>query len=643
MATLEATRGRTEAKWISLTVLTVLFGMQALRAFVPLTVFTLRDRFGWHAAAVGLVTLGVLAAGVFAAPARRALGLRRFLWITAGGLGGSRLALQLWTGDPLGELGLAAVASLLFFLVMPALALDARAQGGIGFVLGWLIGLAADTALHGAYLTWDVSWRSDLAGVLTVLVLAAMQWGLLAGATRETGGRAGSGEAVAMTWIWVAVGPLLFLELLALGNIARLATLTGWHLEMAVLWAVIGRILALAVVAVWMADGRFPRWLLTFWLLVALSVSFQVSWPDGVAAALWLIVGQVFTSVLWWRIVSSAVDRGGHTRGLSISHGVGLVTFGVLLFLYYAGIDIRLPFSKDVLPQVAVFGLGVSAIVAARSSSARSTPGVRFGFAWMATAVLLVSPLIRLASAPAARAGDTTGFPLRVMTYNLHMGLDLRGDLSLERLAATIEAESPDVVALQEVSRGWVVSGSVDVLAWLARRLDMAYVFAPTADPLWGNAVLSRRPILDHQTFTLPTQDLLIRRGFLAVRIDLGGGEQAEIIATHLHHPRDGGAVRELQSDTLLDFWQGRGRTVILGDFNASPGEPEVEMLRRAGLGDVLDLGGIRPGYTYPAIRPVKRIDYIWISPDLMPSDVVVPSGLASDHLPVVATLKASS
>ena len=59
--------------------------------------------------------------------------------------------------------------------------------------------------------------------------------------------------------------------------------------------------------------------------------------------------------------------------------------------------------------------------------------------------------------------------------------------------------------------------------------------------------------------------------------------------------------------------------------------------------GDVLDLTGVSPGYTHSALKPVKRIDYIWISSDLAASEVVVGTDPASDHLPVVATFDAAA
>ena len=60
---------------------------------------------------------------------------------------------------------------------------------------------------------------------------------------------------------------------------------------------------------------------------------------------------------------------------------------------------------------------------------------------------------------------------LTVMTYNIQEGFSSENDWSLETTARTIEAHDPDVVLLQEITRGWLVMSSVDEVRWLAERL----------------------------------------------------------------------------------------------------------------------------------------------------------------------------
>ncbi len=231
------------------------------------------------------------------------------------------------------------------------------------------------------------------------------------------------------------------------------------------------------------------------------------------------------------------------------------------------------------------------------------------------------------------------GFPVRIMTYNLHNGFNADGYLDMEALARVIEESHPDIVALQEISRGWVISGRLDMLTWLSQRLNMPYVFGPTADALWGNAILSRYPIVEYKNFELPPRDLFILRGFTAAIVDLGNGDSLQVITTHYHHLVDDSDIRQLQTPVIVDFWNNAQRSVILGDLNAEPDAPEIVLLREAGLVDAL--AGAQPtsAYTYHSSGLYQRIDYIWVSPDLEVKEAHVPFSNASDHLPVVVLI----
>ena len=66
---------------------------------------------------------------------------------------------------------------------------------------------------------------------------------------------------------------------------------------------------------------------------------------------------------------------------------------------------------------------------------------------------------------------------VRLLTYNVHrcVGTDRRLDVG--RVAEVIAAQSPDIVALQEVDVGRARTGGVDQAHRLAQRLGMAFHF----------------------------------------------------------------------------------------------------------------------------------------------------------------------
>jgi len=325
--------------------------------------------------------------------------------------------------------------------------------------------------------------------------------------------------------------------------------------------------------------------------------------------------------------------------GITTGNGVGMLLLLVFLLGYYTVYQINLPYNNTILEPVAASIVAVCVLVSYIKLRKRVRVGRRLWLVPGLVIILLVVPLVDIITwqEPETVTGD--GFPVRIMTYNLHNGFNTDGDLDIEALAQVIEESQPDIVALQEIARGWLVSGRLDMLTWLSQRLGMTYVFGPTADPLWGNAILSRYPIVEYSNHDLPPRNLFLLRGFASVVIDLSGGDTLQVIVTHFHHITEDSEIRQLQSPVIIDFWGGTERTVILGDLNAEPDAPEIEMLKQAGLVDVLaDMDPIST-YTFHSSKPSQHIDYILVSPDLETRDAYILSSQASDHLPVVVVI----
>jgi endonuclease/exonuclease/phosphatase family metal-dependent hydrolase len=182
------------------------------------------------------------------------------------------------------------------------------------------------------------------------------------------------------------------------------------------------------------------------------------------------------------------------------------------------------------------------------------------------------------------------------------------------------------------------------MLAWLQRRLRMPHArFAGASDAIWGNAVLSRYPIVSAEATRLPRGGVPLRRSALGVDLDLGEGRRLRVVVTHLHHFEgpDGARVRLAQLPRLLYGVAGREATVLLGDFNAEPGSAEIARVRAAGLTDAFVAAGGRPAdeRTWPSDRPDRRIDYIWLSAGLEASGFAATTTTASDHRGIAVTV----
>ncbi len=89
---------------------------------------------------------------------------------------------------------------------------------------------------------------------------------------------------------------------------------------------------------------------------------------------------------------------------------------------------------------------------------------------------------------------------LRIMTYNLHHGVDPGGQAKLPEMTRFLNDNSLDLVGLEEVDRNWSArSGFQDQALALAAETGLHLAFFPTLtrgpESSYGLAVLSRYPV----------------------------------------------------------------------------------------------------------------------------------------------------
>ncbi len=132
---------------------------------------------------------------------------------------------------------------------------------------------------------------------------------------------------------------------------------------------------------------------------------------------------------------------------------------------------------------------------------------------------------------------------------------------------------------------------------------------------------------------------------------DRAGGHEFGVADTHW----DGAsaASRLRSADALLGWLDPALPWIVLGDLNATPGDPAVARLLAGGLQDPLAHRGERgPGagthHHWDGATDGTRIDYVLASPEWEVLDAGIAnqlpedgrSGLPSDHWPVVAALR---
>jgi len=634
---------------LTLTAITVLFGMQVLRVLIPGIYWILGSRMGLGAIQLGLIGFAIFLTGFLAGPLSWLVGNRRLIVVSVAGLGLVRLFMQVSWDEPLFNLGLAIIGTILFIIFLPACFEDARLRGSPSvsrYALGLLAGLALDTAINGAFGTYDTVWQAKLLPVLLTLLIFIFQLVLLIGIAPAiysvpTKSATVTGRiSLARSFTWLAIGPFLFLEMVVFQNIPRVATLTSWTLPMAFGLTLLAQLAGLAAASFVITKSWRMLWPWAFGAGVILIAALVFAYQQPTALiALLFIIGQVLVSSIITVVlvgIASGKDKTGRSS-LWIANGIGMILFVLFIAAYYAVYNVNLPYRNPVMELIAGGIIAACAIGAVIFAQQKMKVDTKLWSVSIFALILLVLPLAQIITwrTPTAVAGQE--FPVSVMTYNLNNGFNTKGKLDIDEIANVIESNRPDIVVLQEVSRGWVVNGRLDMLEWLSYRLHMPYVFGPTADPYWGNAILSRYPIVAYSRENLPPPELVIRRGFTVALIDLGADQRIKVIATQFDNVEWGTEIHQQQAQTIIDFWGGLGDTILLGDFSAQAPSQAVGKLYQANLKD--STMGWKAANTYPSNDPRERIDYILISPDLTASDVGVLSSTASDHLPVVAVI----
>jgi endonuclease/exonuclease/phosphatase family metal-dependent hydrolase len=262
----------------------------------------------------------------------------------------------------------------------------------------------------------------------------------------------------------------------------------------------------------------------------------------------------------------------------------------------------------------------------------------------MTVLTLLVQMVICLGLVCADTALGEDPPRLRVLSYNIQHGRGSDGQLDLKRIAGVIQSVSPDIVALQEVDRGVRRSDAVDQPSELAKLTGMQVVFGGNLKFQggdYGNAVLTRLPILEHKNHRLPSILGGEQRGLLEVRLEVPGSAEAiRFLCTHLdHRPNDLERMQSAEAVNQLVLKNRDVPAVLAGDLNATPDSRVLQAFAEhwqvAGAGKELP--------TYPVEKPQRQIDYILYRPADRWQVIevrVLDDAVASDHRAIFAVLE---
>ena len=269
---------------------------------------------------------------------------------------------------------------------------------------------------------------------------------------------------------------------------------------------------------------------------------------------------------------------------------------------------------------------------------------------------------------PSPAAGD-----LVLLSFNVPRS-GPSGEQLARDVAALIDEVGPDVVLLQEavVVRGdegelhkpLQIAGAQDSLGF-SLLLPFLGRNVPTQIPILAQPSITA---LEQSRVPLKTASQGYARGSEAFRVRFRWqGREAVLYNLHLrsfgarkpwkegrerllsdttwagyaNRYREAYQLRALESDALASYIEAETLPVLVaGDFNSAPANWSFQRLRR-GLQDAQRVSGDRWwAPTFPAPRPVVRIDAVFADPAFEVVSVEVREEAFSDHRPVVVRLR---
>lgn len=231
---------------------------------------------------------------------------------------------------------------------------------------------------------------------------------------------------------------------------------------------------------------------------------------------------------------------------------------------------------------------------------------------------------------------------MKIMSFNTQHCLNyLEQKIDFDIMAKAILTCDADIIGLNEM-RGECEQAAdyADQTAILSRLTDIQnYYFAEAIKfggiKPYGNAMLSKLPILSAETIIIPDPDPKGYDGYYETRCvlkaKLEGGITVLISHFGLNPDEQENAVKTI-IENLADE-----KCILMGDFNMTPENPIFNPIRER----MVDTSQYfsEPKLSFPSDKPDRKIDYLFVTPDVQVIEADIPAIVAADHRPHTATV----
>lgn len=230
---------------------------------------------------------------------------------------------------------------------------------------------------------------------------------------------------------------------------------------------------------------------------------------------------------------------------------------------------------------------------------------------------------------------------MKIMSFNTQHCLNyLEQKIDFQIMADAIKDCGADIVGLNEMRGKGIHPEYTPQTETLASLTGLSeFYFAPALKFAWGpygNGLISKYPIIKAETIPVPDPKKKKYNGYYETRCllkaKLSNGLTVLVIHFGLNPDEQENAVK-----TVMENLENE-KCVLMGDFNVKPDNELLKCIREK-MVDTADFFN-EEKFSIPSDAPNKKIDYIFVSPDIKIISADIPPIVASDHRPHVAQIE---
>ena len=235
---------------------------------------------------------------------------------------------------------------------------------------------------------------------------------------------------------------------------------------------------------------------------------------------------------------------------------------------------------------------------------------------------------------------------LKLATFNVrHFSTGKLDEVDYPAFIQTIRNLDADLVGINESYGPESRFGEKAQVQVIAEALGWNWFFAPAVQvPGWGiygNSILTRLPIKKTECIPIPDPVRQPQYKHYESRCILLAEVEVEkdlwtIAVTHFGLNPD---EQDMALMTVQNLMKSE-RFVLMGDLNVTPDAPILDPIRENLVDSVSWLKENQ--LSFPSDKPDRKIDYIFVSPDIQVISADIPEITVSDHRPYIAEVKLS-